>query len=116
LAGQFHGLRCLQQGEFNPKKFLGQPAAKAKLKGVRVVWIGRPKGNPFKFFLHGFGSGPLAFEAGRAKGKTDFRFFLSTFWGAERPGRLTLRQSSLKNTPFVHSWLSSPRHKFLVPI
>jgi hypothetical protein len=61
------------------QKILGQPAAKAKLKGVRVVWIGRPKGNPFKFFLHGFGSGPLAFEAGRAKGKTDFRFFLSTF-------------------------------------
>jgi len=32
----------LQQREFNPKKFLDQPAAKPKLKGVRVVWIGWP--------------------------------------------------------------------------
>jgi len=31
-------------------------------------------------------------------------------------GLMSLRQSSLKNIPFVHSWLSSPRHKFLAPI
>jgi hypothetical protein len=58
----------LQQGEFNPKKFLGQPAAKPKLKGVRVGWIGRPKGNPYKFFLQGFGSGTLAYEQTRKSG------------------------------------------------
>jgi hypothetical protein len=61
-------LRRLQKGELNPKNLLGLPAEKAKLKGVRVVWIGRPKSNPYKFFLHGFGSGTLANEQTRKSG------------------------------------------------